>query len=59
MRLVTFQTMDALKSLILNGKLICDELYINIKKVGCAYQWIAKKNQSIPNKMNAKYPLWC
>lgn len=43
MRLVTFQTMDALKSLILNGKLICDELYINIKKVGCAYQWIAKK----------------
>lgn len=60
MRLVTFQTMDALKSLIINGNLVCDEKYIDVKKVGYAYQWIVEKmNQYIPNKMKVRYPLWC
>lgn len=58
MKLVTFQTIEALKELINNGYLECNEKYINMPKVGYAYNWISEKmNKQIPNKEN-KYPIW-
>lgn len=58
MKLVTFQTMDALKELINNGYLQCNEKYINMPKVGYAYSWISEKmNKQIQNN-GIKYPIW-
>ncbi len=60
MRLVTFQSMDALKYLVQNGELICDDKYIDIKKVGYAYEWILEKmNEKVKNNSDSKYPIWC
>lgn len=60
MKLVTFQTFDALKFLINNGELICDEKYIEIEKVGPTYNWVLEKmNKLVPNKTKVKYPIWC
>lgn len=60
MKLITFQTMEALKSLINNGELICDEKYIDMKKAGPTYQWVLEKmNEHVPNKTKSKYPIWC
>ncbi len=60
MKLVTFQSFDALKSLINNGELICDEKYVNLEKSGSAYKWVSEKmNELIPNKDNTVYPVWC
>ena len=60
MKLITFQTMEALKSLVNNGELICDEKYIDMKKAGPTYQWVLEKmNEHVPNKTKAKYPIWC
>lgn len=60
MKLVTFQTIDALKSLINNGELICDEKYIDIKKMGITYKWVIEKmNEKIKGDSNYKYPIWC
>lgn len=60
MKLVTFQTLDALKYLINHGELICDEKYINLEKAGSTYTWLLEKmNVAIPNLTKAKYPLWC
>lgn len=60
MKLVTFQTFDALKSLINNGELICDESYIDLEKMGNTYNWVLEKmEKNVPNNTNAKYPIWC
>ena len=60
MNLVTFQSIEALKNLINNGYLECNEKYINKEKVGYAYDYIIEKmNESIENKNNTKYPIWC
>ena len=60
MKLVTFQTIEALKSLLNNGQLICDENLVDLEKNGFAYNWIVDKmNKKVPNNTNAKYPLWC
>lgn len=59
MKLVTFQTMDALKELINNGYLECKEQYIDLKKAGPTYIWVLEKmNKMIPND-KYKYPIWC
>ena len=59
MKLVTFQSREALEFLNRNGYLICDEKYINKKKVGDTYNWIIDKMKEISdNKYKAKYPLW-
>ena len=59
MKLVTFQSIDALKSLVNKGYLECDEKYINFDKVGYPYRWILEKmNLSMENKYNTKYPIW-
>ncbi|MBQ6687172.1 MAG: DUF3841 domain-containing protein [Bacilli bacterium] len=60
MKLVTFQSMDALKNLMYKGYLECNPDFINLKKSGYAYDWIIEKmNQQIKNFSNAKYPVWC
>ena len=60
MKLVTFQSMEALKSLINNGVLICDDKFINNKKAGPTYSWVIEKmNKMINNENNCKYPIWC
>ncbi len=60
MKLVTFQSLAALKDLINKGYLECDEKYIDEKKAEPTYQWVIKKmNQSVENKNNTKYPIWC
>lgn len=60
LKLVTFQSFDALKDLLEKGYLECDYNKINFKKVGYAYDWIVENmNKHIPNEFNTKYPLWC
>ena len=60
MKLVTFQTIDALKELLNKGYLECNENLINTEKYGAIYNWILEKmNKQVPNENNLKYPLWC
>ena len=60
MRLVTFQSFEAIKDLFNKGYLECNKDKINMEKVGYAYSWIVEKmNQKINNPYNVKYPLWC
>ena len=59
MKLITFQSISALKSLINKGYLECDEKYINLKKVAPINEWIlGKMNKQIENPTKAKYPKW-
>ena len=48
MRLVTFQSFEAIKDLFNKGYLECNKDKINMEKVGYAYSWIVEKmNQKI------------
>ncbi len=59
MKLITFQTSDALKKLIKDGYLEFNEEYVDLKKSGYAYEWVLENmNEKIPNIHNVKYPLW-
>ena len=59
MKLVTFQSMDALKSLIRDGELICNPKYID-KSYLDKYDWVVSKmNKKVNNPANIQYPLWC
>ena len=60
MKLVTFQSFDAVNSLFKNGYLECDENKINLEKYGPVYKWIiGKMNKNIKNPSKVKYPIWC
>lgn len=60
MKLVTFQTMEALKELINKGYLEVDAKYIDAKKMGHTYDWVVEKmNEYVSNTYNTKFPLWC
>lgn len=60
MKLVTFQSFEALKSLIKNGYLICDDKYIDKKKADPIYNWVLEKmNKQVDNNTKAQYPIWC
>ena len=60
MKLVTFQTIDAVKDLFKKGYLETDETKIDVKKLGTTYLWILEKmNEKVANPDNTKYPLWC
>ncbi len=60
MKLVTYQSIEALKDLLSNGYLECNPKYINQDKVGFVYNWLIKKmNEKIENKYNTVYPIWC
>lgn len=59
MKLVTFQSKEALKYLINNNELICRENFIDKDKVGTTYEWIIEKmNKKVKNNTKAKYPIW-
>lgn len=59
MKLVTFQSMEALKVLVQNGYLECDDSYVNTDKMGVAYEWILEQMQrKVPRESDVKYPLW-
>lgn len=60
MKLVTFQSYEALKSLINNGYLEADDKYINLDKAGYVYSFIIRKmEERIKKEGKSKYPLWC
>ncbi len=60
MKLITFQSLEALKDLINRGYLECREEYINLSKAGVTYSWVLEKmNGSIQNDTGTKYPIWC
>lgn len=60
MKLVTFQTIDALNDLKSKGYLECDENKINIEKAGPTYKWVIDNmNKRVNNPFKTKYPLWC
>lgn len=60
MKLVTFQSREALDFLNDNGFLICNEKHIDLKKASVAYDWVIKEmSKRIKNNTNAKYPIWC
>ena len=47
MKLVTFQSFDALKNLFNKGYLECDESKINKEKSGTTYDWIVEKMNEV------------
>ena len=60
MKLVTFQSLDAVKDLFQKGYLECNKQNIDIKKVGSTYHWLIEKmNKLVENEFNSSYPLWC
>ena len=60
MKLVTFQTIEAVNDLFKKGYLECNKNKINIEKAGSTYKWVINKmNERIPNPYNVDYPLWC
>lgn len=60
MKLVTFQTIDALKELINKGYLECKEIFVDTKKYGYSFTWIIEKMyELLNNEYDAKYPIWC
>lgn len=60
MKLVTFQSMEALKTLINTGVLETDENKIDLNKYGFSYHWITRQmEQRVSEKREARFPLWC
>ncbi len=43
LKLVTFQSLGALKDLINKGYLECNEEYIDLRKAGVTYSWVLEK----------------
>jgi len=60
MKLVTFQTKEALATLQKTGVLRADVVHIDLKKYGVPYNWIVQemKKKKICPKRGEKYPLW-
>ena len=60
MRLVTFQSIEALKFLNDNGYLICDDSHAPNDKYSSSYKFIIDNmNKNVNNNDNIKYPSWC
>lgn len=60
MKLVSFQSMEALKELIIKGYLEVDEKCVDFHKYGYTYKWIVEKmNEAVSNEYGTKFPLWC
>ena len=60
MKLVTFQSFEAVKDLFKKGYLECDKTKIDLEKVGLVYEWINEKmNKKVDNPYSAEFPLWC
>ena len=59
MKLITFQSYEALESLMSNKYLACDEEFIDMAKMGTAYEWIAERmREKIQCDCDSKYPIW-
>ena len=60
MKLITFQTKEALATLQKTGILRADVACIDLKKYGVPYDWIVQdmKKKKICPKKGEKYPLW-
>ena len=59
MKLVTFQSFDAVKDLFNKGYLETSSKFLGEKQIP-TYNWIIEKmNQSIKNEFKAEYPIWC
>ena len=59
-KLVTYQSKEALEFLEKKGYLETDPTRINKEKYGYAYSWIIENmNKKIDNPHNVEYPLWC
>lgn len=43
MKLITFQSLDAVKDLFKKGYIECDKTRVNLDKMGKTYEWITKK----------------
>ena len=60
MKLVTFQSLEAVSDLFKKGYLECDKNKIDLDKVGPTYRWIINKmNEKILNPNEVDYPIWC
>ena len=60
MKLISFQSLEALKDLVNKGYLECNEEHIDFKKAGMTYSWISEKmHDQIQAEPHAKYPIWC
>lgn len=60
MKLVTFQSIEALKFLNDNGYLICDDSHAPNDKYSSSYKFIIDNmNKNVNNNDNIKYPIWC
>lgn len=60
MKLVTFQSFEAVNDLFKKGYLECNKDKIDIVKAGPTYKWIVNKmNERILNTNKAEYPIWC
>lgn len=60
MKLVTFQSIEALKFLNDNGYLICDDSHAPNDKYSSSYKFIIDNmNKNANNNDNIKYPIWC
>lgn len=60
MKLVTFQSLDAVKDLFNKGYLECKKEKIELEKFGTTYKWmINKMNERVDNPYKVDYPIWC
>lgn len=60
MKVITFQSKEALKYLEKNGYLRCEDKYIDKDKMSQIYNWVIQNmNERVKNKSNATYPIWC
>lgn len=60
MKLVTFQSIEALKFLNDNSYLICDDSHTPNDKYSSSYKFIIDNmNKNVNNNDNIKYPIWC
>ncbi len=59
MKLVTFQSMKALKELYSKGYLECNPEFIELNKMGITYNFITSKMAKYMKSGSVKYPIWC
>ena len=60
MKLVTFQTLEAVNDLFKKGYLECNKSKINMEKVGPTYKWVINKmNEKVLNSNEVDFPIWC
>ncbi len=58
MKLITFQTKEALSVLQKTGILMTDTSYMDMKKSAIPYNWIVQEMKKIRPQNGEKYPIW-